>query len=335
MRPPSTIGSTASWAGLDDAAWRLPGAAPSDAGGPDWSLLDHVGHRRRLVGAGRRVHRGRPARGPVAIRRRLRGRRLRHLQRGSSEPLRRRPAGRAPRPRRASPTTACPCGRAAAPRRDDPGRRRVGLGPPGPPRPRPGSPDRPGAVGRPAPDPADLQRPVRAGPTADPAGGSRPRRTVSGRRTRRSPPRSEPRWTRWRTRPGTQRDGSDWSFADHVAHLAGWFVEGARALETAPGRWRMAGHAGGGRRRLQRPPGAGRPRHEARRSAVRLRRRSGSASRSAVRADGRRRMARSRGLQLGLRGSARPRPGAPRDDRAMGGPGPLAGGDQIRAPRKE
>jgi hypothetical protein len=34
----------ASWTGLDDAAWRLPGAAPSDAGGPDWSLLDHVGH---------------------------------------------------------------------------------------------------------------------------------------------------------------------------------------------------------------------------------------------------------------------------------------------------
>lgn len=35
---------TATWAGLDDAAWRLPGAAPSDAGGPDWSLLDHVAH---------------------------------------------------------------------------------------------------------------------------------------------------------------------------------------------------------------------------------------------------------------------------------------------------
>jgi hypothetical protein len=33
-----------SWAGLDDAAWRLPGAAPSDAGGPDWSLQDHVAH---------------------------------------------------------------------------------------------------------------------------------------------------------------------------------------------------------------------------------------------------------------------------------------------------
>jgi hypothetical protein len=32
------------WAGLDDAAWRLPGAAPSDAGGPDWSLLEHVAH---------------------------------------------------------------------------------------------------------------------------------------------------------------------------------------------------------------------------------------------------------------------------------------------------
>jgi hypothetical protein len=28
----------ASWAGLDDAAWRLPGAAPSDAGGPDWGV---------------------------------------------------------------------------------------------------------------------------------------------------------------------------------------------------------------------------------------------------------------------------------------------------------
>lgn len=34
----------AAWTGLDDAAWRLPGAAPSDAGGPDWSLLDHVAH---------------------------------------------------------------------------------------------------------------------------------------------------------------------------------------------------------------------------------------------------------------------------------------------------
>jgi hypothetical protein len=33
-----------SWAGLDEAAWRLPGAARSDAGGPDWSLAEHVGH---------------------------------------------------------------------------------------------------------------------------------------------------------------------------------------------------------------------------------------------------------------------------------------------------
>lgn len=32
------------WAGLDDPAWTLPGAAPSDAGGPDWSLADHVAH---------------------------------------------------------------------------------------------------------------------------------------------------------------------------------------------------------------------------------------------------------------------------------------------------
>lgn len=34
----------ASWVGLDDAAWHLPGAAPSDAGGPDWSMAEHVGH---------------------------------------------------------------------------------------------------------------------------------------------------------------------------------------------------------------------------------------------------------------------------------------------------
>ncbi len=32
------------WAGLDDAAGHLPGAAPSDAGGADWSLAEHVGH---------------------------------------------------------------------------------------------------------------------------------------------------------------------------------------------------------------------------------------------------------------------------------------------------
>jgi hypothetical protein len=34
----------AAWAGLDLAAWSLPGVAPSDAGGPDWSLAEHVGH---------------------------------------------------------------------------------------------------------------------------------------------------------------------------------------------------------------------------------------------------------------------------------------------------
>jgi len=34
----------ATWAGLADEAWTLPGAAPSDAGGPDWSLAEHVGH---------------------------------------------------------------------------------------------------------------------------------------------------------------------------------------------------------------------------------------------------------------------------------------------------
>ena len=35
---------SSTWAGLDDAAWPVPGAAPSDAGGPDWSLLEHVAH---------------------------------------------------------------------------------------------------------------------------------------------------------------------------------------------------------------------------------------------------------------------------------------------------
>jgi hypothetical protein len=32
------------WAGLADAAWHVPGAEPSDAGGPPWSLAEHVGH---------------------------------------------------------------------------------------------------------------------------------------------------------------------------------------------------------------------------------------------------------------------------------------------------
>ena len=32
------------WAGLDQAAWHLPGAAASDAGGPPWSLAEQVGH---------------------------------------------------------------------------------------------------------------------------------------------------------------------------------------------------------------------------------------------------------------------------------------------------
>jgi hypothetical protein len=35
---------TGTWAGLDDAAWHTAGAAPSDAGGPPWSLAEHVGH---------------------------------------------------------------------------------------------------------------------------------------------------------------------------------------------------------------------------------------------------------------------------------------------------
>ena len=41
---PCGIGCCCTWAGLDDAAWHVPGAAPSDAGGPAWSLAEHVGH---------------------------------------------------------------------------------------------------------------------------------------------------------------------------------------------------------------------------------------------------------------------------------------------------
>lgn len=40
----------ATWAGLDDAAWHLPGAAPSDGGGPDWSLAEHIGHIAEWLG---------------------------------------------------------------------------------------------------------------------------------------------------------------------------------------------------------------------------------------------------------------------------------------------
>ena len=32
------------WVGLDDTDWHKPGGAPSDAGGPPWSLAEHVGH---------------------------------------------------------------------------------------------------------------------------------------------------------------------------------------------------------------------------------------------------------------------------------------------------
>lgn len=35
---------TGSWAGLDNGEWHAPGEAPSDAGGPPWSLAEHVGH---------------------------------------------------------------------------------------------------------------------------------------------------------------------------------------------------------------------------------------------------------------------------------------------------
>ena len=74
----------ASWAGLDDAAWHLPGAAPSDAGGPDWSLAEHVGH----IAAWQELAIDYTATAigdrTLADRRRLRRRRLRPLQRAAA-----------------------------------------------------------------------------------------------------------------------------------------------------------------------------------------------------------------------------------------------------------
>ena len=56
MSVPSGIGCSGTWAGLDDAAWHLPGAAPSDAGGPAWSLAEHVGHIADWLELATRLH---------------------------------------------------------------------------------------------------------------------------------------------------------------------------------------------------------------------------------------------------------------------------------------
>ena len=115
---------TASWAGLDDAAWHLPGAAPSDAGGPDWSLAEHVGHiadwQELAVGyTARALETGR-----LAVRRRLRRRRLRHVQRAPPRAVGVDAARRDPRAPRGGPAAASSSvarAPAAETIRDDPG----------------------------------------------------------------------------------------------------------------------------------------------------------------------------------------------------------------------
>ena len=72
---------TGTWAGLDDAAWHLPGAAPSDAGGPGLVARRARRAHRRLAGARHRLHDARAGDRRLAGRRRLRRRELRHLQR--------------------------------------------------------------------------------------------------------------------------------------------------------------------------------------------------------------------------------------------------------------
>ena len=77
----------ASWAGLDDAAWHLPGAAPSDAGGPDWSLAEHVGHIAAWQELAIDYTANGDRDGPLADRRGLRRRRLRPVQRAPARAM--------------------------------------------------------------------------------------------------------------------------------------------------------------------------------------------------------------------------------------------------------
>ena len=228
---------TAVWAGLDDAAWRLPGAAPSDAGGPDWSLLDHVGHL---------VDWWEMAADYIAVALRggpwpsaddydggdfdtyNEGRRDRFAAIPSAT-LRERGAvahARAVAVARQLPGTTLRSDAAwgwvhqvlhghaldhltvLEPWADILRTRQIGNDPFGP-------------------DPQPTRRTLTAARARFRADDAEIlaafRETMDGV--------ADADWTR--------RDGDAWSFADHVAHLAGWFDEGARALEThrANGRW--------------------------------------------------------------------------------------------------
>ena len=218
-------------AGLDDAAWHLPGAAPSDAGGPDWSLAEHVGH---IADWQELAIDYVPRRGddrPLAVRRRLRRRGLRPLQRAPPRAVDD-DAGRVDRWPASRPPGRVSCGRPGAPGRAGPRARGVGLDPHGPRWPLPGPPRDPRAVGRPAASPPGRRRPVRRGPAGRrPRRLPRPGRAVSAQfdaLVRAIPLEA---WTAEAVTPG-------WDLRDHVGHLADWASEAVAAIEV----WRRRGH---------------------------------------------------------------------------------------------
>ncbi len=156
----------ASWAGLDEAAWHLPGAAPSDAGGPDWSLAEHVGHvadwqELAIVYVATARATGRwPSDNDFD------GGDFDRIQRGPSRAVDghavcrdpRAPGARSPAPARRRPTVLG---------RRDPRGRSVGLGLPDPARTLPRSPRRHRAMGRCAAGPAGGRRSVPRRPAGD------------------------------------------------------------------------------------------------------------------------------------------------------------------------
>ena len=153
----------ATWAGLADEAWSLPGAAPSDAGGPDWSLAEHVGHvadwqELAIDYIGVALETGRwPSDDDYD------GGDFDTYNERRREPW----ASMAPigDPRTPRRRTRAPPGASPGPfDRDDPQRRGLGLGVHGPARPSARSPRGHRAVGRGAAPASGGRRPVRRGP---------------------------------------------------------------------------------------------------------------------------------------------------------------------------
>ena len=236
-RPSATSGPTrsalwdrlvATWAGLDDAAWHLPGRRAVRC-----RRAGLVARRaRRPLAAWQeladRLHADRDRDRPLAVRRRLRRRRLRPVQRAapravgdrmSRDAIVARLAGDRARgaPRQAAALTAV----------GDPRRRRVGLGLP--------------------------RRCTATTSTTSPSSSRGPRRCVPARSTAtrssptRGPPTSPPSWPGTRPSPhdldapaarrparplGDVEVTPGWTMRDHVAHLADWAEEGARAIEV-------------------------------------------------------------------------------------------------------